>query len=190
MKKFKRRAAAGHISSTSQSPFYTYYISFRSSGSQESNSLNSVQIRTEIKKLWPLEDNRTKLKDNFASCKITNSTCEIKVQLVKWTLSTCKIFASHVSTCEIYLCNRRYLRPTLLDFFLRYFLFKSLFSPCNPPIIGFLSQEVSRKGEQPFYIIYCNFLLKDLSGVYLRDQLCIVLKKVIHRALLYLTYSF
>ena len=104
--------------------------------------------------------------------------------------STCEIFSSHVSTCEIHLCNPRYLRPTLLDFFFRYFLFKSLFSHCNQPIIGFLSQEVRRKGEQPFYIIYCNFLLKYLSGVFLRDQLCIVLKKVKHRALLYLTYSF
>ena len=71
MKKFKRREATGHILSTSWSLFYTYYISFESLGSQESNTSNSVQIRAEIKKLWPLEDNCTKLKDNFASCKIT-----------------------------------------------------------------------------------------------------------------------
>ena len=69
-------------------------------------------------KFLPLEDNRTKLKDNFASCEITNSTCEIKVQLAKWTISTYKIFTSHVSTCEIHLCSPKYLRPTLLDFFL------------------------------------------------------------------------
>ena len=130
-----------------------------------------------MKKLWPLEDNCTKLKDNFASCEITNSTCEIKIQLTKWKLSTWEIFASHVSTWEIHLCNPKYLRSTLLDFFLRYFLFKSLFSPCNQPIIGFLSQEVKRKGEQPVYIIYCNFLLKYLSQVFLRDQLCIVWKE-------------
>ena len=91
-----------------------------------------------MKKLWPLEDNCTKLKNNFVSCEITNSTCEIKVQHAKWTLSTCEIFASHVSTCKIHLFDPRYLRPTLLDFFFRYLLFKSLFSPCNPPIIGFL----------------------------------------------------
>ena len=88
MNKFKRRAAAGHISSTFWSLFYTYYISFRSLGSQQSNALNSVQIGAELKTLWPLEDNHTKLKDNFTSCKITNSTCEIKVQLAK---STCVI---------------------------------------------------------------------------------------------------
>ena len=125
MKKFKRIAATRHISSTSLSLFYTYYISFRILGSQESNASNGVWIGAEMKKLWPLEDNRTKLKDNFASCEITNSTCEIKVQLAKWT----------ISTCEIQLCNPRYLRLTLLDFFFKYFLFESLFSPCNPLII-------------------------------------------------------
>ena len=120
MKKFKRRASLGHIQSTLWSPFYTYYISFRRLGSQESNTLNGVQIRAKMKKLYPLEDNCTKLKDNFASCEITKPTCEIKVQLAKWTISTCEIFASHVSTCEIHLCNPRYLRPTLLDFFSSY----------------------------------------------------------------------
>ena len=53
-----------------RSPFYTYYISFRSSGSQESNTLNGVQIGAKTKKLWPFEDNRTKLKDNFTSCEM------------------------------------------------------------------------------------------------------------------------
>ena len=97
-----------------ESIVYILYI-FRSLGSQESNTSNGVQIEAKMKKLWPLEDNHTKLKDNFASCEITNSTC------------------------EIHLCNPRYLRPNLLDFFFRYFMFKSIFSPCNPPIIGFLS---------------------------------------------------
>ena len=68
MKKSKKKAAIGHISSTFWSPYYTYYISFRSSGSQKSNTSNGVQIRAETKKLWPLEDNYAKMKDNFASC--------------------------------------------------------------------------------------------------------------------------
>ena len=38
---------------------------FQISGSQESNASNSVQIGVEMKKLWPFEDNCTKLKDNF-----------------------------------------------------------------------------------------------------------------------------
>ena len=98
MKKFKRIAVVGHILNTFWSLFYTYYILFRSLGSQESNTSNDVQIEAEMKKLWPLEDSHTKLKDNFASCEITNSTC------------------------EIHLCNPRYLRPTLLDLLFRYFV--------------------------------------------------------------------
>ena len=42
------------------------------------------------------------------SCKIINSTCEI--------------FTSSICTCEIHLCNLKYLRPTQLDFFSRYFV--------------------------------------------------------------------
>ena len=38
---------------------------FRSLGIQESNALNDVQIRVEKKKLWPFEDNCTKLKGHF-----------------------------------------------------------------------------------------------------------------------------
>ena len=56
---------------------YTYYISFQILGSQKSNALNSVQIGAKMKKLWPLEDDYTMLKDNFASYEITNSTCEM-----------------------------------------------------------------------------------------------------------------
>ena len=157
MKKFKRTATLGHILSTSQSPFYAYYVSFRSLGSQESNASNNMQIRAEMKKLWPLEENRTKLKGNFASCEITK--CKLRSQpfLAKWRLSACEIFAAHVASYKIHLSAPRYLRPTLLDFFFRYLLFKSPFSSCNRP-------------QRPTF--------------------CIVLKEVIHRALLYLTYSF
>ena len=42
MKKFKRTATVRHISSTYWSLFYTYYMSFRSLGSQESNTSNNV----------------------------------------------------------------------------------------------------------------------------------------------------
>ena len=73
MKKFKRRADAGHIPSTFWSPFFTYYISFRSLGSQKFNASNGVQIGAETKKLWPFKDNRTKLSENFAAAK---SACE------------------------------------------------------------------------------------------------------------------
>ena len=117
MKKFKRRAAAGHISRNSQSLFYTYYMSFRSSGSQKSNALNSVQIGAKMKKLWPLEDSRAKLKDNFTSCEITKVNLRNQGPTCEMDNSTCEIFTSHVSNCEIHLCTPRYLQPTLLDFF-------------------------------------------------------------------------
>ena len=147
MKKSKRTATVGHISSIFQSPFYAYYMLFRSLGSQESNALNGAQIRAEMKKLWPLEDNCAKLKGNFTSCEITK--CKLRNQpfLAKLTLLACEIFVGNVASCEIHLSAPRYLQSTLLDFFFRYLLFKSPFSPCNPPTIGFLSQEVRRKGE-------------------------------------------
>ncbi|RVW11713.1 hypothetical protein CK203_115450 [Vitis vinifera] len=52
--------------STSSSPFYTYYIPFRSSGSHESSASNGVQIGVETKKLWSLQENWTELSGNFA----------------------------------------------------------------------------------------------------------------------------
>ena len=59
--------------STSSSPFYTYYIPFRSSGSQEFNASNGVQIGVETKKLWSLQENWTELSGNFAHL---NPRCE------------------------------------------------------------------------------------------------------------------
>ena len=82
---------------------------FQSLGIQKSNASNGVQIRAEMKKLWPLEDNHTKLKDNFASCEITKFKLQNQPFLAKWTLSACEIFVGHVSTCEIHLCAPRYL---------------------------------------------------------------------------------
>ena len=86
IKKLKRIAIVGHILSTSWSPFHAYYIVFRSSGSQESNALNSVQIGVETKKLWPFEDNCIKLcemscenfvaQSPFRNCEL-KFTCEI-----------------------------------------------------------------------------------------------------------------
>ena len=165
MKKTKRIEIVGHILNTSWSLFYVYYMSFRSSGSQKCNALNGAQIRAEMKKLWPLEDNRTKLKDNFASCEITK--CKLRNQpfLAKWTLSASKIFIGYVTSYKIHLCAPRYLQPTLLDFFFRYLLFKSLFSPYDPPIIRFLSYEVKRKGWITSYIINCNFICLEILRV-------------------------
>ena len=140
MKKFKRIETVGHIQSTFWSPFHAYYMFCRSFRSQESNTSNGPQIGVQNEEVIDIGSQSHQAEGQFR--KLRNQPF-----LAKWTLSACKIFAGHVTSCEIRLCAPRYLRPTLLDFFFRYLLFKSPFSPCNPPIIGFLSQEVRRKGE-------------------------------------------
>ena len=57
-----------HFWSTSWSSIYACYMSFWSSGSQQSNSSNSVQFGVEMKKLQPLQVNHSKLKEEF--CKV------------------------------------------------------------------------------------------------------------------------
>ena len=60
--------------------------------------------------------NHLQVTESPPSCEITNSICKIKVQTCKMDNSTCE------SPCEIHLCNLRYLQPTQLDFFSRYFV--------------------------------------------------------------------
>ena len=88
MKKFKRTETFGHISSTSWSLFYAYYMSFLSSGSQECNASNNVWIGAETKKLWLFEDNCIKLCENFWAAKWN--------PLEKF----CKVFRSCETTCK------------------------------------------------------------------------------------------
>ena len=57
-----------HFWSTSRSPFYTCYIPFQRSGSQESNASRGVQFGVEMKKLQPLQDDHSKLKEAFCKC--------------------------------------------------------------------------------------------------------------------------
>ncbi|RVW61089.1 Retrovirus-related Pol polyprotein from transposon 17.6 [Vitis vinifera] len=47
-------------------PFSTCYIPFQSSGSQESNASNRVRFGAEMRKIWPSEDNCSRLVRNFA----------------------------------------------------------------------------------------------------------------------------
>ena len=58
----------------SQVHFIHTIYRFQSLGIQESNASNGVQIGVETKKLWSLQENCTKLKENFAQCE---SRCEI-----------------------------------------------------------------------------------------------------------------
>ena len=54
-----------HFWSTFRSPFYTCYIPFQSSGSRESNASNRVRFGVEMRKIWPSEDNCSRLVRNF-----------------------------------------------------------------------------------------------------------------------------
>ncbi|KAL6319780.1 hypothetical protein AAG906_036839 [Vitis piasezkii] len=54
-----------HFWSTFRSPFFTYYIPFQSSGSQESNYSNHARFGAEMRKIWPSEDNCSRLCENF-----------------------------------------------------------------------------------------------------------------------------
>ena len=77
-------------------------MSFRSLGSQQSNTSNSAQIGVEMKKLEPLEADHTKLKGNFTG-----------YEMVSFSLRN---FAAIMHDYEILLSASRYLRPTFLDF--------------------------------------------------------------------------
>ena len=57
-----------HFWSTFWSPIYAFYMSFRSSGSQQSNASNGAQFRVETRKLQPLQVNHSELKEAF--CKV------------------------------------------------------------------------------------------------------------------------
>ncbi|RVW26522.1 hypothetical protein CK203_107400 [Vitis vinifera] len=54
-----------HFWSTSRSPFSMCYIPFQRPGSQESNASNRVQFGAEMRKIWPSEDNCSKLVRNL-----------------------------------------------------------------------------------------------------------------------------
>ena len=92
---------------------------FRSLGIQESNTSNGVQIGAETKKLWPFEDNRIKLCENFATAKSATKSaakstfCCIKFRSTKpisrlrnelqneihlWKFR--KVFRSRKTTCK------------------------------------------------------------------------------------------
>ena len=65
-----------HFWSTSRSPFFTFYIPFQSSGSQESNASNRVRFGAEMRKIWPSEDNCIKPWEHHFARRFS-SWCEI-----------------------------------------------------------------------------------------------------------------
>ena len=119
-----------HFWSTFRSPFSTCYIPFQSSGSQQSNASNSARFGVEMKELQPLEAEHSKLKAQLRNqpwaAKMLSFCCKI-------SLPSC------THDCGVLLklpdiCDRHFE-----IFCFRYLMSKSPNSPCNPPIIGFLS---------------------------------------------------
>ena len=111
----QRTEVARQIWSTSWSPIITCYISFLSSRSQESNTLNGVQFGAEKRKLWPFEGDCTKLRRNFA---LTFPDAKISA-LTSHDISQCEIFHTTYLPCENVIA--RYFTLPLLDLFtLRY----------------------------------------------------------------------
>ena len=68
-----------HFWSTFRSLFSICYIPFKSSGSQKSNASNRVRFGAKMRKIWPSEDNCSKLVRNshntFSLCEIRTSPC-------------------------------------------------------------------------------------------------------------------
>ena len=94
-------ATSGHIWSTSSSPFYIYYIPFRSSRSQKSKASNGFQTRVETKKLRSLQENWAELKENFANL---NPRCE-NFRTVRNTLLAFRTTQTNFCTVRIKVRN-------------------------------------------------------------------------------------
>ena len=114
---------------TSRSPFSTCCIPFQSSGSQESNASNRVRFGAEMRNIWPLEDNCSRLVRNshntFNLCEAraklaqhshnTFSLCKACAKLTQHLHNTFKIRTTHAwcefssifadSTLDLFLCN-------------------------------------------------------------------------------------
>ena len=116
-----------HIWSTFWSPIYVYYISFRSSGSQQSNASNGAWFRVEMKELQPLQSDHSKLKEECCTAAKSPFCCEMISQ------SFCTVQRNFSWSFPIFATD------TFGYFASDFFMSKSPFSPCNPPIIGFLS---------------------------------------------------
>ena len=69
-----------HFWSPYRSPFSVFYIPFQSSGSQESNASNHVRFGAEMRKIWPSEDNCSRLVQNSHN---TFNLCEACAKLVR-----------------------------------------------------------------------------------------------------------
>ena len=84
----------------------------------------------------------TRWKPNTASWKPTSQRCKISLLLrsdFAALFVRLRNLVNLVFTCEMVLSASRYLYTDSFRSFLQIFLYKFPFSPCNPPIIRFLS---------------------------------------------------
>ena len=103
------------------------------SGSQQSNASNSARFGVEMKELQPLESDHSKLKENFA--RLRNHPF-----VVKMLSFCCENFATILHSATEFLLKLSNICDRHFEIFcFRYLMSKSPNSPCNPPIIGFLS---------------------------------------------------
>ena len=122
-----------HFWSTSWIPIYACYMPFRRSGSQKSNASNGTRFEVEMKDLQPLQADHSKLKEIFA--RLRNQPWATKM------LSFCyENFVAILHSATEFILKL----PDICDrhfeiFRFRYLMSKSPNSPCNPPIIVFLS---------------------------------------------------
>ena len=94
--------------STSRSSFSTCYIPFQSSGSQESNTSNRVGFGAEMRKIWPSEDNCSRLVQNshntFSLCeacaKLVRSLCKACAKLVRNSHNTFSLCKTHTTLTQ------------------------------------------------------------------------------------------
>ena len=105
-----------HFWSTFRSPFSTCYIPFQSLGSQESNASNRVWFGAKMRKIWPLEDNCSRLVRN------SHNTLKLAqhLQLVRNshnTRTTPSKFAQPMRGVNFPLFCRLHFRSFLLDIF-------------------------------------------------------------------------
>ena len=125
-----------HFLSTSRSPFSTCYIPFQISGSQESNASNHVWFGAEMRKIWPSEDNCSKLVRNLHN---TFSLCEIRT-----TPSPCAKFApAHASLVRNLLC----FADSTWDLFLCIFDVNSFLIPVISQSQALLCKDYKRGGN-------------------------------------------
>ena len=110
-----------HFWSTFRSPFFTFYIPFQSSGSQESNASNRVRFGAEMRKIWPSEDNCSRCANG-----VRNSHTPLAVRMV------CETRTPH-AWCEF----SYVFADSTLDIFFCIFWCNFLSSPCNKPITSF-----------------------------------------------------